>query len=349
MKASSSNNLMNGDLTPSLKPLRIGGLEVGFPVTLGALAGYSDLPYRLLCRSLGAPYCVTEAMLDRQVLAQGRLRKRLVATDPADHPVAGQIMGREPEVMAEAAAALDAMGFDAVDLNFACPVRKVVSRGRGGALMKEPETALAIVRAVVKAVPHRPVTLKLRRAFHEDGRTAGDFWRIARGAIEAGASALSVHARSVERKYTGRADWGFLAALKREFPDRTILGSGDVMKAADALRMLDETGVDGVLAARGAIGNPWFFRQARDLAAGREPYRPPLDEQKEMILKHYGLLCEFFGPGRGFKKIVHYGLQYAKLHPRRTDLRNALVAAKTEERWRAVLDAFYAPCPGIRG
>ena len=342
MKTSLAEHLISGDLTPSLKPLRIGGLEVGFPVTLGALAGYSDLPYRLLCRSLGAPYCVTEAMLDRQVLAQGRLKKRLVATDPSDHPVGGQIMGFEPEVMARAAAALDAMGFDVIDLNFACPVRKVVSRGRGGALMKDPEAALTIVRAVIEAVPHRPVTLKLRRAFHEDGRTAEDFWRIARGAFEAGAAALSVHARTVERKYSGRADWDFLAALKREFPGRTILGSGDVMKPADALRMIEETGVDGVLAARGAIGNPWFFRQARDIAAGREPFLPPLDEQREMILRHYRLLCEFYGPGRGFKKIVHCGLQYAKLHPRRTDLRNALVAAKTEEKWRAVLDAFYA-------
>ncbi len=343
MKTPLAEHLISGDLTPSLKRLKIGSVEVGFPVTLGALAGYSDLPYRLLCRSLGAPYCVTEAMLDRQVLAQGRLRKRLVATDPADHPAAGQIMGSDPEVMAEAAAALDRMGFDVIDLNFACPVRKVVSRGRGGALMKEPEAALAILRAVVKAVPHKPVTLKLRRAFREDGRTADEFWRIARGAFEAGASALSVHARSVERKYTGRADWTFLAGLKREFPGRTILGSGDVMKPADALRMIEETGVDGVLAARGAIGNPWFFRQARDLAAGLEPYHPPLHEQKDMILRHYALLCEFYGPGRGFKKIVHYGLQYAKLHPRRTALRNALVAAKTEERWRAVLDEFYAP------
>ena len=324
-----------------LKQLRIGGLEVGFPVTLGALAGYSDLPYRLLCRSLGAPYCVTEAMLDRQVLAHGRLRKRLVATDPADHPTAGQIMGHEPEVMAEAAVALDAMGFDVIDLNFACPVRKVVSRGRGGALMKDPETALAVVRAVIKAVPHKPVTLKLRRAFHEDGRTADAFWEIARGAFDAGAAALSVHARSVERKYTGRADWGFLASLKREFPARTILGSGDVMKPADAVRMIRETGVDGVLAARGAIGNPWFFRQARDIAAGREPFRPSLDEQRDVIERHYRLACEFYGPERGLKKTGHFCLQYAKLHPRRTALRNALVAAKTEERWRAVLDAFY--------
>jgi tRNA-dihydrouridine synthase B len=247
--------------------LKIGDVAIDFPVGLGALAGYSDLPYRLICRSLGAPYGITEAMLDRQVLLEGKLRKRLVRLDAADRPVAGQIMGIEPETMAEAARALDRMGFDIVDLNFACPVKKVVSHKRGGALMKDPERALATVRAVVEAVPGRPVTLKMRRAYREDDASRAAFWTIARGAFEAGAAAIAVHARTVEQKYTGRADWGFLAEVKRAFPDKVILGSGDVASPAEALRMLTETGVDGVLAARGAIGNPWFFAQARDGAS----------------------------------------------------------------------------------
>src|SRR5512140_3388507 len=224
-------------------PLRIGAVVIDFPVGLGALAGYSDLPYRLICRSLGAPYAITEAMLDRQVLLEGKLRKRLVR-------------------LAAAARALDRMGFDIVDLNFACPVRKVVSHKRGGALMNDPGRALATVHAVVAAVPGRPVTLKLRRAFRDADRAHESFWTIARGAFEAGASAIAVHPRSVEQKYTGRADWGFLAEVRRAFPGRTILGSGDVSNPAEALRMMAETGVDGVLAARGAIGNPWFFAQA---------------------------------------------------------------------------------------
>jgi len=321
--------------------LRIGKIEVDFPVTLGALAGYSDLPYRLICRSLGAPYCVTEAMLDRQVLLEGRLRKRLIRLDPADHPVAGQIMGTEPERMAEAARSLDKMGFDVIDINFACPVRKVVSHKRGGALMNDPDRALAIVGAVVKAVPGRPVTVKLRRSFRDADKTREDFWKIARGAFEASVAAIAVHARSVEQKYTGRADWAFLAALKREFPDRTILGSGDIMSPADALRMIAETGVDGVLAARGAIGNPWFFGQAHDLAAGRPPRKPGLDEQREVIYHHFRLACEAYDPRRGLKILRHFSLQYAKMHPRRTELRNALVVVRTEEQWRAVIDAFY--------
>jgi tRNA-dihydrouridine synthase B len=322
-------------------PLRIGSIPIDFPVGLGALAGYSDLPYRLVCRSLGAPYCVTEAMLDRQVLLEGKLRKRLIRLDPADHPVAGQIMGQEPEDMARAARSLDALGFDVVDLNFACPVRKVVSHKRGGALMNDPKRALAIIEAVVGAVPGRPVTVKLRRSFRDTDESRESFWRIARGAFEAGVAALAVHARSVEQKYTGRADWSFLAALKREFPDRTILGSGDVMSAADSLRMLAETGVEGVLAARGAIGNPWFFEQARDLAAGVPARRPGLEEQRDVIYRHYRLACEAYDPRRGLKILRHFSLQYAKMHPRRTDLRNALVTARTEDEWRAVIDAFY--------
>jgi nifR3 family TIM-barrel protein len=329
-------------MTSPARPLRIGPVAVDFPVALGALAGYSDLPYRLVCRSLGAPYAITEAMLDRQVLLEGKLRKRLVKLDPADHPVAGQIMGVEPETMAEAARALDRLGFDVVDLNFACPVRKVVSHKRGGALMNDPDRALATVRAVVSAVPGRPVTLKLRRAFKDDEQGLDAFWKIARGAFEAGAAAIAVHARTVEQKYTGRADWAFLAAVKREFPGRTVLGSGDVMRPPDALRMLEETGVDGVLAARGAIGNPWFFEQARDLAAGGTPRVPGLLEQRDVIYRHFRLACDAYDARRGLKTLRHFSLQYAKMHPRRTDLRNALVAVRAEDEWRAVIDAFYA-------
>jgi tRNA-dihydrouridine synthase B len=325
----------------SLRPLRIGPITVEFPVVLAALAGYTDLPYRLICRSCSAPYTATEAMLDRQVLLEGKLRKRLVRIDPADHPVAGQIMGDDPETMARAAAALDALGFDVIDLNFACPVRKVVSRNRGGALMKDPARARAIVLAVREAVPGRPVTLKLRRAFRESDSSRDAFWTIAREAREAGAAGICVHARSVEQKYKGRADWSFLSRVKREFADWTVIGSGDVQTPANALRMIAESGVDGVAAARGAIGNPWFFEQARDLAAGRPPRAPTLSEQRDLILRHFRLACETYDPRRALKILRHFSLQYAKVHPRRTDLRNALVAVKTEEAWLSVIEAYY--------
>jgi nifR3 family TIM-barrel protein len=325
-----------------LKPLKIGNIEIDFPVVLAALAGYSDLPYRLICREHGSPYCATEAMLDRQMLLDGKLRRRLVQLTDEDHPAAAQIMGNDPAVMSQAAKVLCEMGFDVIDLNFACPVRKVISRRRGGHMMRTPQRTLEIVRAVLDVVRDRPVTLKLRRAYLQSDLTCEAFWEIARGAFQAGAAALCVHARSVEQKYMGQADWGFLSAVKQAFPDKTIIGSGDIHCAADALRMIEATGVDGVAAARGAIGNPWIFRQARDLAAGREPHRPSLSEQREVLSKHFELACKVHGSIRGPKGMRKFGIKYARMHPTPSKVRNAFVDIKSAAQWQAVLAEFYA-------
>ena len=328
-------------MVENLKPLKIGGIAIDFPVVLAPLAGYSDLSYRLICRSLSAPYCTTEAMLDKHILIDGKLRKRLILMDDADHPVAGQIMGNRPGDMAAAAGVLREAGFDAIDLNFACPVRKVLARGRGGYLMSQPGLALEIIAAVREAVPDRPVTVKLRQAFDEADESRDAFWRIARGAFEAGAAAVCVHARSVEQKYTGRADWDFLGRVKLAFPDRTIIGSGDALTAAEALKMLRETGVDGIGAARGAIGNPWFFRQARDVAAGRAPHQPTLEEQAALISRHFRLARDFYGPERGLKVMRNFAVHYARLHPRPSDTRRAVLRVKSEAEWRTFLDQNY--------
>ena len=328
-----------------LKPLTIGRITVDFPVVLAALAGYSDRPYRLICRSCSAPYAASEVMLDRQVEIEGKLRRRLAALDEADHPIAGQIMGNDPEVMARAAVILRDMSFDVIDLNFACPVKKVLARKRGGYLLKQPELALDIVRAVIDRVPDRPVTLKLRRSFLESDRTCEAFWTIARGAFEAGAAAIAVHGRSVDQKYQGKDDRVFLAGVKREFSDKTIIGSGEVLSPADALGMLEETGVDGVLAARGAIGNPWFFQQARDLAAGRTPHQPTLDEQRELILRHYRLARETYGPKRASLSLRNFGIRYARMHPQPGKVRQACVNIKNEMDWRAFMKTWYGGGP----
>jgi len=324
-----------------LKPFRIGNVEVASPVILAALAGYSDLAYRLICRTHGAPFCTTEVMLAPSVMVAGKLRKRLLASDRADHPVGGQIMGNSPETMAAASVILSQNGFDVIDLNFACPVRKAVRRGRGGHLMREPELAVEITRAVVEAV-ERPVMLKLRRSFDQVDPTNGAFWRIAETAFECGVSALCVHGRSVEAKYTGPADWNFLASVKQAFPDRTIIGSGDVLTPPDALRMLEQTGVDAVAAARGALGNPWFFRQVQDLAAGRDPYVPPLAEQRQWLQHHFAHACELYGTRRGPRMMRKFGIKYARLHPHPKIVRAAFIAVKRPADWQRVLDECYA-------
>jgi len=327
-------------MSVKLGSFSIGEVRIGFPAILAAMAGYTDAAYRLICRRLGAPYCVTEMMLDRSVLA-GQPPRRLVAPTDEDHPISGQLTGNDPDVMAEAAGLLERMGLDVIDLNFACPVRKALARRRGGYLMKQPDLAIKITRQVISA-SNRPVTLKLRSSFDQSDRANEALWRIVEGAFDAGAAAVCIHGRSVEAKYAGPADWDLIAAVKRRFSNRTVIGSGDVLRPADVLRMLDRTGVDAVAVARGALGNPWFFRQVRDLAAGKDPYEPSLTEQRVLLAEHFRHTCGLYGPMRGPKIMRKMAIKYARLHPAAKKVRSAFVAVKRPEHFQAVLDEFYA-------
>ena len=321
-----------------LKPFRIGGIAVTPPVTLSPMAGYTDLPFRLLCRRMGCPYTTTEMMLDRLVLLKGKFQVRMLALSADDHPCAGQITGNEPDVMARAAEALREHGFDAVDLNFACPVRKALARERGGAILQRPALAGQIVRAVVSAAGE-PVTVKLRRGFAEEATS--DFWAIAEESFAGGAAAITVHARTVEARYRGRADWEFLAAVKQRFPDRPIIGSGDVVTAEAALDMIRRTGVDGAAIARGALGNPWVFRQVLDLVAGRPSCRPPLEEVRKVMEGHFEAAVELYGPLRGPRIMRKHAIKYARMHPRAKAVRMAMANVKNADQWRTVLDTYY--------
>jgi len=322
-----------------LRAFRIGPIRVDFPVILAPMAGYTDLPYRLICREHGAEFCTTEMMLAKLMLQDGKLRRRLIALDRRDHPVAAQLLGNDPDELAAAARVVLAMGFDAVDLNFACPVRKALARRRGGYLMSQPDRAIEIIRAVIAAVDG-PVTVKLRQKFRQDD-DCDAFWRISEAAFDAGAAAVCVHARSVEAKYTGPADRRFIAEVKRRFADRTIIASGDVLKPADALSMLAETHADAVAVARGALGNPWFFRQVRDLAAGREPHRPGIAEQRELLERHFADACRLYGPRRGPRIMRKFGIKYARMHSSPRQVRAAFVQVKAPDDWQAVLDTYY--------
>jgi len=327
-------------MTVQLEPFQIGCVRIDIPVVLAPLAGYSDPAYRLLCRQLGAPYCATEMMLDKCLLAGPKLRRQLLRVTEDDHPLAGQIIGGDPGRMAAAAEWLCKSGPDVIDLNFACPVRKAIRRQRGGHLMRRPRLAVEITRAVLGAAD-RPVTLKLRRGFDEDDETHEAFWRIAESAFDAGAAAICLHPRSVEAKYTGRADWEFLARVKSHFHDKTVIGSGDVLTPRAALDMLGQTRVDAVAVARGAIGNPWFFRQVRDLAAARPPYQPDLAEQRDLLGRHFTHACELYGQRRGPKIMRKFGIKYARLHPAPRKVRAAFINVRRPEDWPRVLDESY--------
>lgn len=324
--------------------LQIGPIAIDFPVTQAALSGYSDRAMRAVARRLGASYTMCEVMLDQFVVALKNRRRTRHFLHVADdeHPIGGQLMGAEPEQFSAAAARLVEAGFDVIDVNFGCPVRKVLGRRRGGYLLGRPEVALDIVRRTRDAVPARiPVTLKMRRGIDDSPESRDKFFTILDGAFDAGIAAVTVHGRTVVQRYDGPSDWSFLRDVKRHVKDRTILGSGDLFSAPDCFDMMRTTGIDGVTVARGAIGNPWIFQQARALAAG-EPLPPPptVRRQGEVIAEHYRLAEQFYGD-RAARTMRKFGANYAALHPQFEQVRRAFVATRNRADWQAVLDRWY--------
>lgn len=327
-------------------PLQIGAVEIGFPVVQAALSGYSDWAMRILARRMGAPYALCEVMLDQFLLAHSRFRKnaaRVRVTDE-EHPVGGQLMGANPEDFGPASLRLIELGFDVIDINFGCPVRKVLGRCRGGFHLSQPTVALEIVGRVREAVPpHIPVTLKMRRGIDDTSASRDNFYTILDGAFALGAAAITVHGRTVEQRYIGPSRWEFLREVKRHVGERVILGSGDLFTPEACVAMIRETGVNGVTAARGAIGNPWIFNQARALLTG-EPLPPPpsLWEQRDVIREHYSLAGELYGAAMAERVMRKFCIKYARLHPHGLAVRNAFIAVNKPGELDQVFLTHYA-------
>lgn len=314
------------------------------------LAGYSDMAMRVVARRRGCPYAVTEALLDQVLLRGGRGLEKGAILCAEDHPVAGQLMGSDPHELAAAAKVLRECGFDVIDLNFACPVRKVMGRCRGGYLLSDPDAAVEILRRVRDAVPG-PMSLKLRRALNEKPQAAEWFERVFAEACRLELVAIAVHGRTVEQKYTGRACWDFLRNLKARTPAHvTLFGSGDVFTAADASRMYAYTGVDGVWIARGAIGNPWIFSEFAALLRGAPlPPPPSVHAQREALLTHFRLAVEVYGEELAARQMRKIAIKYAKLHPNGPQVWREFIAVKRQADWDAVLARHYrADGPGVR-
>jgi tRNA-dihydrouridine synthase B len=328
----------------SLPPLRIGNIEIGFPVVQAALSGYSDAAMRIIARRLGAPYTLCEVLLDQFVVTAGHSKKhrRLHVADE-EHPVGGQLMGANPADFAPAALRLVQAGFDVIDINFGCPVKKVLGRCRGGYLLSQPETALEIVSRVRQAVPpHVPVTVKMRRGLDDSAESREKFFAIFDGAFERGVAAITVHGRTVQQRYVGPSSWDFLREVKQHAGNRTVLGSGDLFTPQACIEMLRDTGVDGITVARGAIGNPWIFRQVETLAAGLPlPEPPSLHQQRRVIEEHYRLAAEIYGPEACGRQMRKFGIKFSRLHPESLAVRDAFIAVHRPHELQQVLDRFY--------
>lgn len=355
-------------------PAHIPGFDA--PFLQAGLAGYSDAAMRIIARRHGCPACVTEALLDRTLLANGHgfdkadlgeLHHNVPGADD-DHPLIGQVMGSDPDTMAAAALKMIEQGarppryyrdlaqgldapddiipsertFAAIDVNLACPVKKIAKKARGGHWLREPEGAIDILRAVRAAVPvHIPTTVKLRRGSDDSAQAERNFLRIFDALYELGYSWATVHGRTVEQKYVGPSRWTFLRELVRARPDRVIFGSGDVWSAHDIFRMIDYTGVHAVSVARGCIGDPWIFRQARDLMAGLPPREPTLAEQREVLLEHFRLSCAVNGEQLASKLMRKFGVRFAERHPSPEQVRVRFIRVESIEDWRAVVEEFY--------
>jgi nifR3 family TIM-barrel protein len=245
---------------------QIGPIHLRVPFCQAGLAGYSDRAMRIVARRRGCPYAVTEALLDTIMLSGGMGLKKSIDINDEDHPVAGQIIGSEADTMSRAAKILEEYAYDVIDLNFACPVKKIKNKARGGHMLRDVPRGLSILRAVRDVLkPQTPTTISIRRGFDDSQESVDQFHQIVEEAWKLGYAAIRVHGRTVEQKYIGQSRWEFLRQVKQMYPDKTILGSGDVFTAEDVVRMLQETGVDVVWIARGAIGNPWIFRHASQL------------------------------------------------------------------------------------
>ena len=339
-------------------PATVRGFDA--PFFQAGLAGYSDGAMRLVARRHGCPFCVTEALLNRTLINGGKGRRKedpdLLATECGmgeiedniaagldDHPIAGQVMGTTPDEMAQASELLVKMNYDVIDVNLACPVKKVKKSNRGGHFLAYPDDAIEILRAVRAVVPREiPCIVKLRRGFDDTPEMAARFEQIFEASYEIGFAWAVVHCRTVEQKYLGPGKWEFLRDLVARHPDRVIFGSGDVWTVDDIFRMHAYTGVHGVSVARGCIGNPWIFSQARALMRGEVAHPPTMAEQRHALESHFELALQLHGEAVGGRRMRKFGIKFASHHPQGNEVKRDFIDCDTCDDWKRTFTKWYA-------
>lgn len=342
---------------PVLPPLQIGPLRVDTPVVLAPMAGVTNTAFRTLCREAGAStgedpgLYVAEMVTSRALVERNPEALRIVTFGAHESPRSAQVYGVDPATVREAVRIIVAEDrADHVDLNFGCPVPKVTRRGGGAALPWKRDLFTAIVRGAVEAArPYGvPVTVKMRKGIDDDHLTYLEAGRIAEGL---GVAAVALHARTAAQHYSGTADWSAIARLKETVTSVPVLGNGDIWSAEDALRMVDETGCDGVVVGRGCQGRPWLFADLAAAFAGRpERVRPGLRDVAETVFRHGELMIDYFDgdEGKGMRDLRKHMAWYLKGYAVGSDARRALAMVSTLEELRTLLDALDldAPYPG---
>ena len=301
------------------------------------MAGCTDLAFRLLAREYGMEFAFLEMVSSEALVRDSKKTADLLKTVESDRPLGAQLVGCNPEVMADAAEMIEGMGFDLLDLNLGCPVPKITAPGAGSALLREPEKANAIFNAVIKRIKKIPVSVKMRLGYADgSGQEAAV---IAKHAEDAGFSAVAVHGRTREQRYTGIADWNAIRRVK-EAVQIPVWGNGDVFSAEAAMKMLETTGCDGVMVGRGALGNPWLYENISKAMNGEATFDPQLEDLKKAALRHLELEEKVEDPRSALLKSRRIACWYFKNQPGVHRLRDKLHRSMSFSELRGHIQEF---------
>ncbi|MBP5310204.1 MAG: tRNA dihydrouridine synthase DusB [Lachnospiraceae bacterium] len=320
--------------------LQIGDVKLRNNIILAPMAGVSDLPFRLLCARYGAGMVCMEMISAKAIMYNNKNTESLLEIHPEEGCVSLQLFGSDPKIMSEQAKRIEDRPYDILDINMGCPVPKVVNNGEGSALMKDPILAGQIIEAIVKNTS-KPVTVKIRKGFANDELTAPDIAYIAQ---ESGASAVTVHGRTREQYYSGKADWNAIAEVKRRV-SIPVIGNGDVTDGESAKRMFDETGCDAVAIGRAAQGNPFIFREILHFIETREKLnRPDGTEMFDTVKEHARLMIEYKGEYTAVREMRKHLSWYSAGMPGSARLRGRINEMCSMDDILSVARLLFKPC-----